>query len=841
MIELKGVRKTYKAKKGSSTKALDDIYLKLADKGMTFILGKSGSGKSTLLNIIGGLDVPDSGEVIILGKNTKKFKNTDFDSYRNTYVGFVFQEFNLLEDYTVYENILLGLKLQQKKITRDKINDLLAYLGLTNLKQRKVNELSGGEKQRVAIARALVKNPKLILADEPTGNLDKENSTQVFELLKEISKDKLVVVVSHDEESAMTYADRIIKISDGIIISDTNNYEYIANYDKYMPIKSKLPFKSSLKLGLKSLKGKKIKLTFTIILTFLALTFLGITTALANYNINLVHANLLKKEQIDFIEVRKYKIFNNDYFERKELTLEDNDIVKIKNKLDDNTNLIYKIIDAKFQNYFSIYDALRINSSESNLFSQTLEVVESNNLKLDNLIGRSVNNKDEIVISSYIADEIIKNGIYPYDEDELYIPSDYNELISGDKTFEILNNPIKIVGIIKYDTSMYKETIDKRNEGLNLSNKEYTLLSSFDAKRKNIYNKIYVTSDFVNNLEVEDNLYFDSNYDYKLSSYDIKLDNATFNTISLLNDDTIYYNGSSWVNTKLKENEIVLNVSNLSIFNENDYRNKFNAYVNQNIGKNQLELEKEFFVDYIKDIDIIGKNVSILVSSFIYNTNDTYSNLKVVGITGLISVDNDDHKYFIADNTLSKYKLNAISKVGLFVKTSSLKNFKKIMHDFSYDDELAVNSPFIDTITSLIHPINIFKKVAFYLGIVFLIFTIILVTNLIVSSITSRKRDIGILRALGASNVSVVKIFIIEGIALAIISWLLSIVGLFISSRILNDYLSDSFNMLIRPTIISSYEIIAIFIIILVIVIVSSVTSILKIAKMKPVEAISNK
>ena len=841
MIELKGVRKTYKAKKGSSTKALDDIYLKLADKGMTFILGKSGSGKSTLLNIIGGLDVPDSGEVIILGKNTKKFKNTDFDSYRNTYVGFVFQEFNLLEDYTVYENILLGLKLQQKKITRDKINDLLAYLGLTNLKQRKVNELSGGEKQRVAIARALVKNPKLILADEPTGNLDKENSTQVFELLKEISKDKLVVVVSHDEESAMTYADRIIKISDGIIISDTNNYEYIANYDKYMPIKSKSPFKSSLKLGLKSLKGKKIKLTFTIILTFLALTFLGITTALANYNINLVHANLLKKEQIDFIEVRKYKIFNNDYFERKELTLEDNDIVKIKNKLDDNTNLIYKIIDAKFQNYFSIYDALRINSSESNLFSQTLEVVESNNLKLDNLIGRSVNNKDEIVISSYIADEIIKNGIYPYDEDELYIPSDYNELISGDKTFEILNNPIKIVGIIKYDTSMYKETIDKRNEGLNLSNKEYTLLSSFDAKRKNIYNKIYVTSDFVNNLEVEDNLYFDSNYDYKLSSYDIKLDNATFNTISLLNDDTIYYNGSSWVNTKLKENEIVLNVSNLSIFNENDYRNKFNAYVNQNIGKNQLELEKEFFVDYIKDIDIIGKNVSILVSSFIYNTNDTYSNLKVVGITGLISVDNDDHKYFIADNTLSKYKLNAISKVGLFVKTSSLKNFKKIMHDFSYDDELAVNSPFIDTITSLIHPINIFKKVAFYLGIVFLIFTIILVTNLIVSSITSRKRDIGILRALGASNVSVVKIFIIEGIALAIISWLLSIVGLFISSRILNDYLSDSFNMLIRPTIISSYEIIAIFIIILVIVIVSSVTSILKIAKMKPVEAISNK
>ena len=187
MIELKNVSKTYKSKKGNNTKALDNVTLKFDNAGMTFILGKSGSGKSTLLNIIGGLDKYDSGDMSILGKSSKDFTQADFDSYRNTYIGFVFQEFNIL----------------------------LEKLELKDLKHRKVNELSGGQKQRVAIARALIKNPKVILADEPTGNLDSTTGKQVMDLLKEISKEKLVIIVSHDKESANTYGDRIIEIKDG--------------------------------------------------------------------------------------------------------------------------------------------------------------------------------------------------------------------------------------------------------------------------------------------------------------------------------------------------------------------------------------------------------------------------------------------------------------------------------------------------------------------------------------------------------------------------------------------------------------------------------------------------
>ena len=229
MIELKNIIKVYKSKKSSSTKALDNINLKLSDRGMTFILGKSGSGKSTLLNIIGGLDNITEGDMLVDGTNIKKFKKNKYDAYRNTYIGFIFQDFNILEEYNVYENIELALKLQNKKTNAKEINELLNQLGIGNLEKRKINELSGGQKQRVAIARALIKKPKVILADEPTGNLDRASSEQIFNILKEISKDRLVVVVSHDIESAQKYADRIVQIEDGKIINDTNTNEIIVN------------------------------------------------------------------------------------------------------------------------------------------------------------------------------------------------------------------------------------------------------------------------------------------------------------------------------------------------------------------------------------------------------------------------------------------------------------------------------------------------------------------------------------------------------------------------------------------------------------------------------------
>lgn len=220
MIEVKNLKKVYKMKKGLRVSALDGVSLRFPDKGMVFILGKSGSGKSTLLNVIGGLDSFDSGEIIIKGKSSVDFKQTHFDSYRNTYIGFIFQEYNILEELTVGANIALAIELQGRTATNEEINSILKEVDLEGYGTRKPNELSGGQKQRVAIARALVKKPEIIMADEPTGALDSATGKQVFDTLKALSRDKLVVIVSHDREFSEQYADRIIELADGVVISD---------------------------------------------------------------------------------------------------------------------------------------------------------------------------------------------------------------------------------------------------------------------------------------------------------------------------------------------------------------------------------------------------------------------------------------------------------------------------------------------------------------------------------------------------------------------------------------------------------------------------------------------
>ncbi|MBR6680054.1 MAG: ABC transporter ATP-binding protein/permease [Clostridia bacterium] len=225
MLEIRNLNKTYRSKTGESVKALDNVSIAFPESGMVFILGKSGSGKSTLLNIMGGLDSYDSGEFIIKGRSSKDFGGSDFDAYRNTFIGFIFQEYNVLDDFTVGANIGLALELQGKKATNEKINGILAKVDLLNYAKRKPNELSGGQKQRVAIARALVKEPQIIMADEPTGALDSSTGKQIFDTLKELSKEKLVLIVSHDRDFAEKYADRIIELSDGKIISDVTKHE----------------------------------------------------------------------------------------------------------------------------------------------------------------------------------------------------------------------------------------------------------------------------------------------------------------------------------------------------------------------------------------------------------------------------------------------------------------------------------------------------------------------------------------------------------------------------------------------------------------------------------------
>jgi len=203
MIQINQLSKNYYSKKASKVEALKNITLSLPSKGMIFLVGKSGCGKTTFLNVLGALDSFDNGDILISNRSMKDFSEQELDAYRNLFVGFVFQEYNLLEDYSVEKNISFALDLQQNH--NQDISNVLNQTELSGLEKRLPNELSGGQKQRVAIARALIKKPKMLLCDEPTGSLDYETSRTIFQLLKEISKERLVIVVSHDKESALEY------------------------------------------------------------------------------------------------------------------------------------------------------------------------------------------------------------------------------------------------------------------------------------------------------------------------------------------------------------------------------------------------------------------------------------------------------------------------------------------------------------------------------------------------------------------------------------------------------------------------------------------------------------
>ena len=261
MLEIKKITKIYKTE-GFKQKALDNISVNFRKNEFASILGPSGSGKTTLLNIIGGLDQYTSGDLIVNEVSTKNFKDRDWDSYRNHRVGFVFQSYNLITHQTILRNVELALTLSgiNKTERQKRAIKALTDVGLKDHINKRPNQLSGGQMQRVAIARALVNDPEIILADEPTGALDSDTSVQIMKILKKISKNKLVIMVTHNPELANEYSSRIINIKDGKIISDSNPYNGKINTKELKEVADK--------------KNKKTKMSF---LTALYLSFNNLT------------------------------------------------------------------------------------------------------------------------------------------------------------------------------------------------------------------------------------------------------------------------------------------------------------------------------------------------------------------------------------------------------------------------------------------------------------------------------------------------------------------------------------------------------------------------------------
>ena len=332
MIELKNVFKTYKGQ-GYNVNALNGINISFADKGLVSVVGASGCGKTTMLNLIGGLDSDYEGEIVFNNTSIKNYKSKRLDMYRSEMVGFVFQEYNLINTINVYSNIEIALSLQ--KISKSKKNEMIINiskkLGIESLLYKKPLELSGGQKQRVAIARAIVKNPKVILADEPTGALDTTTSVEIMKIIKEISKDCLVLMVTHNERLANEYSDRIVMMSDGVIVQDEIINKVSNNNEKDSQCReNKYPISQLLKMSYYNLRTKLIRTLLIIFACSIGIVALCVVITVSN-------GMGLYIEEVQEQALRTYPITINSTVDNEEPEIEnveyeeypDNDIIHI--------------------------------------------------------------------------------------------------------------------------------------------------------------------------------------------------------------------------------------------------------------------------------------------------------------------------------------------------------------------------------------------------------------------------------------------------------------------------------------------------------------------------------
>lgn len=864
MIELKNIKKNYKNQK-VTTEVLKGINLKLGERGITFILGKSGSGKSTLLNILGGLDNYTSGDLIINGKSTKTFTEKNWDAYRNTYMGFVFQEYNLLDNYTVEDNIKLAMELQHKKCSNKEISEVLKLVELEGLSKRKTNELSGGQKQRIAIARSLIKNPEIILADEPTGNLDKETSRQIFEILKKLSKGKLIVIVSHDEESARKYADRIVRIEDGLIISDDNT-EKIENKSKFMLVDAKLPFFYTMKMGLGNLFHKKFRLLFSVMLITLCLICFGTSISCLDFDINDAYLKTFEKNGSTEVYLTEYKsnldyekvminqlksAFGSDVVVLPEtLELDQNFVTEANKKTGLVWNEEYSVTN-NFSNLEWTYSSAAGDSAMLYFYigntptAKTIKLVKYNEQLFNdyNLIGTKPVNDDEIVINSFIADQIIYAGIDSKttknaSTSTVYKPLSYEQIIKdglylnfGDMMY------VKVTGIVDY--SKYLEKYDQlkktktatywdlsNNSDSSLLDKQYNDLIKDGGS---FLSRVYVTNDFITKIATKE-----ENVSNSLSKiiYDDK--EYLINEFGYINKDIDVYTSSGLIKkNSLNSNEIVINLNTLNAITNGDYEKKFEEYLENTENVNQ----QAFLENYLKSNGIICKKVKSGI-----NNNKLYYdliNFTEYDIVGVVDDKLDFNFIYYSKEVMSKLITDNLKLERVYTKVDKVTDLQNIIKYYPITNSNVISSS--EYSKELIINIGVsalLKLIGKYGTIFFFIFSVIILMNFITNSIKYRKKEIGILRAIGCKRMDILKIFIYEVLMLMIICLVLSFI--FIPEIVIsvNSGIIRTLNTQVDIMHFGLLQMIGVGVIMLVISIFASIMPIKRVTKMKPIDAI---
>lgn len=835
MIDFKNVSKIYKTKKGVETRALNNVNLKIGNKGMVFIVGKSGSGKSTMLNLLGGLDTVSSGELLINCKNISKFKNKQYDAYRNTYIGFIFQEFNILEQYNVYENIELALRLQNKKETKENIDILLKKIGLEGLGQRKINELSGGQKQRVAIARALIKNPKIILADEPTGNLDQISSKQIFDLLKEISKEKLVIIVSHDMESACKYADRMIEISDGNIIKDTNPINEIEK-EEFRLKKAKLPFLYSLKMAMKSLRVKPFKLLMTTILTAMALIFMGFTINCLIFDKEAFITNTMNNNNKYAYSLNKIKFLGIEGSKR--LSLTDHDIKKIKNMTDSIINEGYQLYDNEVILNFEFGDKNVANKPD---YYESIPMVTTYvELKDDKLpgtiIGTLPSNDRQLVIHKYLAEYMIKYGVID-SNNQIYQPKTIEELIHSNHQLKLGDNDVVISGVVDDDNHIfesYKEGKPFENDTIeqyysftytSLSSIIYvngfTKIAKLNTNKELVLDKMLLTT-------------IDKNPDLQQFSDKLK---SLKEEIAVITKDGIKHIQF------LNKGEVILSIDDIQEFDQK-YKSELETYLKQHSNISYSQAVQEFTQGYMKNnILFYNRGLKLRVPN-IENGDIEYVPVTIIGISI------GDFSY-ISNQYIEEYTPLTKERISAYIYDNDLDHLKGTFKKLKYSDinESDMGTFYIYQIVGL-NEIDIHNIIAIYKGLykylliislIFVLFAFLLFSNFIGVSISYCKKEIGILRALGARSNDTLKIFTYESLIIGFVSWVLAVIGWNYLCDILNQSMFGNAYYPLNGIIKSPFVPLGMLIFTVIISFIITFISINRVNRIKPIDAILNK
>ena len=885
MLEVVNVTKIYEQKFGPRVRALDNVTLRFPDRGMVFLLGKSGSGKSTLLNVCGGLDAPTSGEIIVKGRSSKDFSQGDFDSYRNTYVGFVFQEYNILNEFTVEDNISLALELQGKPKDKAAVEDLLRQVGMQDYAKRKPNTLSGGQKQRIAIARALVKKPEIIMADEPTGALDSATGRQVLETLKYLSRDKLVIVVSHDREFAEHYGDRIIELEDGHILSDvtkvhqpqetlSENVSVVgdllcvrqsgcltdADFDQIKAfltkenrdvliaggeqdvravkkaarltddgqreafqqtrpntlgyqgplakfIRSRLPLRHAARIGVSSMKSKPIRLIFTILLCIVAFTMFGLLSTMSLYDSEATFKQSLLDSDLQFLRVEKNYQTHVTWYE-------DGEAWDTYTQVD-----TARLTEAELQELrqthgndvfggVEVYMELNLRTHSSDYWVGDVRTAaflpEGNSLR-QKIVGRYPTADDEICISSYTADVIFNCGIL--DEAGKAVELKNAQDVIG-KTLCLKSGNYEVVGILdcgeipaKYDTLLEDTDINWQYYY------QYT-----EELANGIYLTAFVSEDRMEQLAVENIYYYDSSL-WNRWVYGAS-DGGTGSAYQYPEYSNYVYSGASKLTQglhKLADGEGAVVPACWFYEMAYDYLSKQSTdpqllsacmvlrdQAAWAVDQTPYEQERELVLAALEGVRF---NVSLLLSNESEMTTvGEAREFPVTGFWTLSSSQGDSSVIYLPDETAEamwleqrdalswyeEYQTNyvenpeALYSVGFLPYDHSqeqTERFCAMYRDKSFgadDSRIRLSSSFVDNLEMIDEVIGVLEKVFLYGGLVLAAFAALLLSNFISVSIANKKREIGILRAVGARGMDVFKIFFSESFVIALICVVLS-------------------------------------------------------------------